>query len=422
MALLALGLNHQTAPLEVRERVAFTPDRAEAALRGLKRLPGLHGAALLSTCNRTELYCALEPGAEHRPLAWLEAEQRHALSPYVYRHHDAAAVRHAFRVAAGLDSMILGEPQILGQLKDAYQRARAADTLAPPLEHLFQSSFAIAKRVRQETGLGASAVSVAYAATQVVRQVFDDLPRRTALLLGAGDTAELLARHLRGRGLVRLLVANRTVERAVRLAERIGAQAVNLSAMGQHLPEADIVVTATAAEHYLLTVEQIRAALKARRRLLLLLDLGVPRNIDPAAAELDDVILYSIDDFQKIADSGLEQRRRAAAEAELLIEEQVGEFMRWLEARARLDDLKRIRRHHESIRDRLLARALHRLEHGAEPRELLHELAHRLTNTLQHGPTVAQRSAAAQGDDELMSLLRRLYPTTPVEHDEPGAD
>jgi glutamyl-tRNA reductase len=418
MAILALGINHATAPVALRERVAFAPEHTPEALRNLQALPGVEAAAILSTCNRTELYVDHEPGAEEHALDWLERFHglaRAELTPVTYRYQDAQAVRHVFRVATGLDSLVVGEPQILGQLKQAYRMAQDARTLSGPLEQLLQRSFSVAKTVRTETRLGANAVSVAYAAVRLAGQVFDELPRRHAVLVGAGETIELVARHLVGAGVRRTVVVNRTLERARALADRIGGQAARLSDLDSHLADCDILVTAThGAEPVVRAASLKRAFAGRRRRPLFAVDLGVPRNIEAAVSDLDDVYLYTVDDLRAVVEEGLRGRREAAAQAESMVTLHVDEFMSWWRERAANSSIIVMRQRAEQARLEVLDRAAKRLRQGATPQEALEFLSHALTNRLLHRPTVGLRSAAALGDEEFIDLATRLLALEPL--------
>ncbi|WP_295363142.1 glutamyl-tRNA reductase [Arenimonas sp.] len=413
MPLLALGLNHQTAPLALRERVAMDGGQLPGALDALGQVPGVAEAALLSTCNRTEVYAQVEDGREAAVVEWLA--RHHGLAPealadYVYQHRDEQAVRHLFRVATGLDSLVLGEPQILGQVKDAWQAARSRQRLRTPLDRLFQQSFQVAKRVRTDTRIGAHPVSVAYAAVRLARQVFSELDRATVLLVGAGDTIELAARHLVDAKARRLLVANRTLEHAQALASRHGGYALPLSELSRHLPEADIVITATAAREPVLKVEAVQAALKARKhRPMFLLDLAVPRDIEPAVASLGDVYLYTVDDLEQVIEENRASRREAAEQAQAIIDLQVEHYMAWWRAQGRQDALKAMRRRAEAAREQMLARAHEQLAAGKPATEVVELLAAQLTNKLLHGPSAALRQAALDGDLDLLRAAERLY-------------
>ncbi len=413
MPLIALGLNHQTAPLALREKVALEAAALPAALAELSRLGGVQEAALLSTCNRTEIYAQIDDGQEAAVGHWLA--RHHGLDPgmiegYLYRHDDAEAVRHLFRVATGLDSMIVGEPQILGQVKEAWQAARDAGSLRNPLDRLFQQTFAVAKRVRTDTRVGAHPVSVAFAAVRLARQVFARLDEATVLLIGAGDTIELAARHLVDAKVKRLLVANRTLEHAQSLASRHGGVALPLSELGRHLPEADIVISATASRLPVLEKSQVASALKQRRqRPMFLLDLAVPRDIAANVAELADVYLYTVDDLEQVIEGNKASRREAAQQAEAIIDIQVEHYLSWWQAQGRQDALKRLRADGALARDAALSKAQEQLAQGEDPSQVMQRLAHQLTNRLLHAPTAALRQAALDGDSELLRAAERLF-------------
>ena len=413
MPLLALGINHQTAPVAIRECVAFAEDAIPAALAELLARSGVSEAAVLSTCNRTEVYCTVDATAQHLPELWL-AEHHHMpvdqLRAYSYCHIDGEAVRHLFRVATGLDSLILGEPQVLGQVKSAYQTARRANALKTPLDRLFQNAFAVAKRVRTDTQIGAHPVSVAFAAVKLAQQVFAELDRATVLLIGAGDTIELAGRHLLDQRVRRLLVANRTLSHAQALASRFGGYALPLEELDRHLSEADIVISATASREPVLSVQSVRQALKLRKqRPVFLLDLAVPRDIEPAVADLDNVYLYTVDDLDRSIADNRRSRREAAEQAEAIIELQVEHFLAWWQASDRIDALRELRQRGEAERDAVLLRARALLAQGRSPEQALDYLAHTLTNKLLHTPSANLRAAALRGDAELLRAAERLF-------------
>ncbi|GGZ66917.1 glutamyl-tRNA reductase [Lysobacter xinjiangensis] len=417
MGFHVIGLNHATAPVDVRERVAFAGDALGSALAEVCALPGVSEVALLSTCNRTELYA--EAADDEAALAdWLARRSGVGadLHAYLYRHHEADAVRHLFRVATGLDSLVLGEPQILGQVKDAWATARAAGTLGNRLDRLFQHAFTTAKRARTDTRIGANPVSVASTAVKLAQESFAALGQSTVLLIGAGETIELAARHLVQAGTRRLLVANRTLAHAQELAVRHGGYALPLGDLDKHLPEADVVISATASREPILHATQVDAALAARRRRpMLLLDLAVPRDIAADVALLDDVFLYTVDDLERAIEENRRSRREAADEAEAIVELQVARFREKLEASGRTEPVKRIRAHGEAARAEVLARAKQQLAAGMSPEDALEFLAHTLTNRLLHAPTVAVREAAAQGDGDLARATERLFPEAPAD-------
>lgn len=413
MTLIALGLNHQTAPVALRERISFAPEALAEALRRLRHQPGVREAAILSTCNRTEIYCATEDPSASAVIDWLcqhHGLARSQLDEFLYHHQEAQAVRHLFRVATGLDSLVLGEPQILGQVKDAYQRARAAGTLSSALERLFQNTFAVAKRVRSDTRIGANPVSVAFAAVRLAHQVFAEFDRATALLVGAGDTIELVARHLAEARVHRLFIANRTLGNAQTLAERFEGHALALADIERHLHEADVVICSTAAVEPVLRRGMVEAAFRRRRgRPMLIIDLAVPRDVEPEVGLIDDVFLYTVDDLGAVIEENMRSRREAAREAEAIIDLQVEHFVSWWKA---LDDhgaLRELRSGAEQLRDEALAKALTQVKGEAGAEAALRWLASTLTNKLLHAPSANLRAAALRGDADLLQAARRLF-------------
>ncbi|MGQ4660058.1 glutamyl-tRNA reductase [Lysobacter sp. F6437] len=413
MSLFVLGINHQTAPVSLRERVAFSVDAVPVALAALRELPQVREAALLSTCNRTEVYAVSDDDGS-AVADWLATHPGEVgdLHAYLYRHRDADAVRHLFRVATGLDSLVLGEPQILGQVKDAWATARASGCLGSQLDRLFQHTFTTAKRARTDTRIGANPVSVASAAVRLAQESFARLEDSTVLLIGAGETVELAARHLVQARAKRLLIANRTLSHAQELASRHGGVALPLGELDRHLGEADIVLSATASREPVLHRAQVAAALATRRhRPMLLLDLAVPRDIAADVAELDDVFLYTVDDLERAIEDNRRSRREAATEAEAIVELQVARFMESFAARGRTGSLKRLRAHGEVARAEVLAKARAQLAAGEAPDEVLDFLAHTLTNRLLHAPTVALREEALAGTNELARATEKLFPS-----------
>lgn len=420
MSLFALGINHQTAPVALRERVAFGGDTLGAALTQLRGLPGVREVALLSTCNRTEVYAVAD---DDTALAhWLSthpgddaAVAGGSLQAYLYRHRDAEAVRHLFRVATGLDSLVLGEPQILGQVKQAWASARAAGVLGGELDRVFQHAFVTAKRARSETRIGNSPVSVASLAVRLAQESFARPADSAVLLVGAGETIELAARHLAQARVKRLLIANRTYAHAQELAARHGGIALPLDELDRHLFLADVVFSATASREPVIGREQVAAALVARKhRPMLLMDLAVPRDIAPEVAQLRDVFLYTVDDLERTLDDNRRGRREAAGDAEAIIDLQVDRFRESNAARGRLAPVKRLRAHGEAVRGEALARARQQLAAGQSPDAVLELLAHTLTNRLLHVPTAALRDAALRGDDTLADSLDALLPPDPA--------
>jgi len=413
MTLIATGLNHQTAPVDVRERLAIDDSNGDSALDSLRARPGVHEAVLLSTCNRTELYCRVDEQAQDEPLRWLAEHHRvpeSELGDYLYRHNGADAVRHLFRVATGLDSLVLGEPQILGQVKQAFQRARRLGSLGPVTDRLFQQCFATAKRVRTDTRIGAHPVSVAFAAVRLAEQAFTRIDQASILLIGAGDTIELAARHLRDRNARRLMIANRTLLHAQTLASQVGGFALPLDELGDHLAEADIVVSATASRLPVLGKEAVAAALRSRRnRPMLLLDLAVPRDIDPKVAELADVYLYSVDDLEQVIDENRRSRREAADQAEAIIELQVEHYVAWWRGSDAHELLRQLRSQAGRQSEQALEQARRQLAAGKPAEQVIEQLAHQLTNRLMHQPSSRLREAARDGDRTLIQAAERLF-------------
>ena len=413
MNLLALGLNHTTAPVDIRERLTFGPDIVVAALRGMCGLEGVAEGAILSTCNRTELYCATDGAEPDEIRDWiadfhgLETED---ISPYLYQYEHAAAIRHLLRVGSGLDSLVLGEPQILGQVKSAYQTATDVGAVGKVLSRLFQHSFATAKQVRTDTAIGNSPVSVAFAAVSLARQIFSDLSDQTAMLIGAGETIELAARHLNQHGLGRMIVANRTVERAHELAEQFDGFAIGLTEISHHLAEADIVIASTASPLPVLGKGTIERALKQRRhRPMFMVDIAVPRDIEPEVGELRDVYLYTVDDLQEVIQENLRSRQEAAEQATEIIEFQVGEFLNWLRSLDAVHLIQDYRRHAEKARDDVLNKAVRMIENGKSTEEAMNYLAHTLTNKLLHTPSAQLREAGSSGQRELLEAANALF-------------
>lgn len=420
MPLFALGINHQTAPVALRERVAFSGDALAGALAELRALPTVREVALLSTCNRTELYAVADDDGTALT-DWLAthpdgdaAVAGGSLHAYLYRYRDEAAARHLFRVATGLDSLVLGEPQILGQVKQAWATARSTGTLGNELDRVFQHAFVTAKRARSETRIGTSPVSVASLAVRLAQESFARPSDSVVLLIGAGETIELAARHLAQANVKRLLVANRTYAHAQELAARHGGVALPLDELDRHLFLADIVLSATASRAPLLTRPQVAAALDARKhRPMLLMDLAVPRDIAPDVAELRDVFLYTVDDLERTLDDNRRGRREAASDAEAIIDLQVTRYGQARAASGRLAPVRRLRAHGDTIRSDALVRARQQLAAGQSPDAVLEQLAHGLTNRLLHLPTAALREAALHGDDALAERLEQILAPLP---------
>ncbi len=422
MALVTLGINHRTAPVELRERVAFTPERMAEAFVELRAATGANEAASLSTCNRTELYLAGDDDCAPMVLRWLAGFHdldAADLEQALYVHRDADAVRHMMRVAAGLDSMVLGEPQILGQLKDAYAAARNAGATGSFLSRLFEHTFSVAKRVRTQTAIGENPVSVAYAAVSMAHHIFADMSHNKALLIGAGKTIELVAQHLADAGVSDFLVANRTLERAQTLAQAYGGQGILLSDIPEYLADADIVIASTASPLPVLGKGAVERALKKRKhRPYFMVDIAVPRDIEPEVASLADVYLYTVDDLRQVIEENIRSREGAAREAENMVTTGVQDFLSQLRALDSVSVLKQFRHRAEELRDMETEKALRALRNGGDPETVLRSLARGLTNKLLHKPSVQVRKATAEGRTEVTDWLRELHQLDALEADE----
>jgi glutamyl-tRNA reductase len=410
MAFNILGINHKTAPVALREKVAFGEDRLAAALRALREEMGVSEALILSTCNRTEVYWS-GPASGAELSQWLERHHGDNLdlAASLYIHQESRAVEHAFSVASGLDSMVLGEVQILGQLKDAYRIAQESGSTGPILNKLFQAAFSAAKRVRTETRIGANAVSLASATVSLARRVYEDLSAHNVLMIGAGDMNALTARHFVSAGIKRMVIANRTLETAQALADELKAHAVSLGDLDKELTESDIVISCTASPLPLISKRAVEAAIRARRRRpIFMVDMAVPRDIEPEVAELEDVYLFSIDDLQQLVDENIQQRELAAGGARLLINEEVARFLADSRAQDAGPAIRALRQQAEGIRQQTVEQARRMLAAGKSTDEVLEYLANTLTNRLLHAPTQALRQAAELADLALAETVTRL--------------
>ncbi len=414
MMLTLVGMNHRSAPLDLRERACFAEDDVPDALRRVRSSTGADEALILATCNRVEILTRTKDGKGLAPRirAFLAADRAldvAAVDGHVYVHEGLHAVRHVFHVACGLDSLVLGEPQILGQLKRAYLVASESGSTGPVLERLLQHALSAAKRVRTATGISRHAVSVAFAATNLARTIFDDLAGRSALLLGAGKMTELAARHLASAGVVDLTVTNRTFARAETLAEEIGGRAVRWDALAEELTRVDIVLTGTAAAEPILTKAQVRQAQRGRRgRPLFIVDIAVPRDVEPSVNELEDVYLYDIDDLQGIVDSGLAERRRAADEAGRLIEFEVQGFDRWRQSVDLAPTIAALYAHLHHVGREEIERYGRKLQTlSAEEREIVTDLTRSVIQKVLHRPITSLKAAAERGEAGLRAELYR---------------
>ena len=412
MPLQILGLNHNTAPVEIREQVAYAGDEVARALERLMALEGVDEALLLSTCNRTEFYLVGHDGGRERLEEWLHDDRRLGddFRQSVFTLDDEEAIRHIFRVACGLDSMVLGEPQILGQLKDAFRHAQEARTLGSNLSRLFQHTFAVAKKIRTDTEIGASPVSVASAAVHLAQQFFAGFKKHTALLVGAGVTIELVAKHLVSHEIGRLFVANRSVDRARDLAKQFGGFALPLSEIEGTLPEADILITSTAASEPVVRAEQIAKAIKARKRKpMFACDIAVPRDIEASAGDLADFYLYTIDDLDKVILEGQGNREAAAIEAHRLLDEEIRRYAAIERSKQVAPIISTLRETNEEVRRQVAQQALKRMRKGESAEDAIEFATAALMKKILHKPSVALRKAGEAADEQTIEAARKLF-------------
>lgn len=412
MPLKILGLNHNTAPVEIREQVVFSGEECARALAAIRTLDGIGEAIVLSTCNRTEFYVEANDAGLIALGDWLIADQSldQRARESLFTLHGDDAVKHLFRVACGLDSMVLGEPQILGQLKDAFRTAEAAGTVQQSLGRLFRHTFSVAKKVRTDTEIGASPVSVAYAAVNLANQFFSGFSQHTALLVGAGATIRLVAQHLHAKGIGRLFVANRDVTRAQDLASEFGGYALPLSELAGTLPDADILITSTASPDPIISKAQMQKAVQTRkRRPVFAVDIAVPRDLDPAIAELDDVYLYSIDDLEKVILEGQTNREAAAAEADRILEEETRRYLGMERSKEVTPLITNLREQGDAMRREILAQARRRLRNGADSNEVLEYATAALMKKLLHAPSVRLRAAGESEEQQVIAAARELF-------------
>ena len=412
MPLQILGLNHNTAPVEIREQVVFSGDDVARSLAQVSSLDGVSEAVLLSTCNRTEFYVISEDGGRDKLQHWLLKDRSldPGLAGSLFTLDDSAAIKHIFRVACGLDSVVLGEPQILGQLKDAFRDARSAGTLGPRLDRLMQHTFGVAKKIRTDTEIGASPVSVASAAVTLANQFFAGFERHTALLVGAGVTIELAAKHLASRNIGRLFVANRSVDRAQELAGQFGGFALPLSEIEGTLPEADILITSTAASAPVIRTDAMHAAIKARkRRPMFAVDIAVPRDIEADAADIEDVFLYTVDDLERVITEGQGHREAAAVEAERILDEEIKRYLNIERAKQAVPLIATLRDNSEALREQVNEQAMRRVARGESAQDAIEFATASLMKKLLHQPSKSLREAAADSNDGMLDAARKLF-------------
>ena len=412
MPLHILGLNHTTAPVEIREQVIYSGDDIARALAELVQLQGIDEAVILSTCNRTEFYLDSDDGGVTALASWLKGDQSLSkdAEAALFTLNNEEAIRHLFRVACGLDSMVLGEPQILGQLKDAFRQAEQSAAAGSQLSRLFQHTFSVAKKVRTDTEIGSSPVSVAYAAVNLANQFFAGFSKHTALLIGAGMTIELVARHLSSKGIGRMFVANRDFDRAQEIASQFDGFALPLSEIEGTLPEADILISSTSSTEPIVTTEQMQSAIRARkRRPIFAVDIAVPRDLEAGIGELDDVYLYTIDDLDKVIVEGQSNREAAAVDADRILIEETQRYLSIERSKEVAPIITALRDHGDALRHEVLEQARRRLAKGADQDEVLEFVTASLLKKFLHQPSVRLREAGEQSDQAFIDAIRELF-------------
>ncbi|MFI4919287.1 MAG: glutamyl-tRNA reductase [Legionellales bacterium] len=414
MVFVACGLNHKTAPLDVREKIALPVAAHDSLLSSLIKLPEVNEAALLSTCNRTEIYCDTDdPQVLSQWLAYEHQLPHESLAPFLYHHEGHHGIRHTLRVASGLDSMMIGEPQILGQMKQAYQQACQLGTIKTKLRPVFEYVFSASKRIRTRSGIGVNPISVAYAAMQLIGQLFPTYAPLNVLIIGSGETASLVAKYLHQQGVTRFMVASRTLKNAQKLADHFGGNIISITDIPQHLAHADVIISATACPVPFISKGMVEHALTHRNHApMFFLDLAVPRDIEANVKELDQVHLYNIDDLQCMIEQGMSERRHAASQAEQLIENELDNYIHWHRSLKAKDVICSYRNQMQDLAQHELQRAKKRLAAGQEHESVLNEFSERLINKLIHNPTHGLRKIAWDGQEDLLTLAQYLFTTT----------
>lgn len=410
MQLYTIGVNHTTAPISIREHVAFNPDILRHALSDLTA-QNVAEAAILSTCNRTEIY--VQTNTPEPIVNWLANYHRldfNNIQPYTYTLSNQEAVKHAFRVASGLDSMVLGEPQILGQFKQSVKVAQDAGTLGTLLHKLFQRTFEVAKEVRTNTDIGGSSISMAAAAIKLAQRIFGDISQQKILFIGAGEMIELCADHFAAQKPKSMTIANRTIERGLQLANKIGGHAILLNDLPERFADFDIVITSTASQLPIVGLGMVERAIKTRRhRPIFMVDLAVPRDIEPEVAQLDDVFLYTVDDLAQVVSDGMENRQEAAINAEMIVAARVEGFMQWFKKRDAIPTIKALRDQAEAVRKNELEKALKFMQKGENPAIVLEALSNALTNKFLHAPSHLLNQTHGDEHARIEQIVRQLY-------------
>ncbi len=409
MPLFSCGINHHLTPIGLRERLSVDNVEIPQVLHELCQQKAVNEAVLINTCHRTEFYWVGEDPVSIHQWFYNKSAHQNGIDQHFYTHQDLAAVRHLLRVSSGLDSMSIGEPQILGQIKQAYKVACDVGTVGQQLKRLFPAAFSSAKQIRQQSQIGAHPISMAYAAIQIAKRIFSHFSKCTVLLVGAGEMMQLILTHLRGQGITQLIVANRTLEKAEQLTKLCQGKAIRIADIPIYLPQADIIITATSSQLPIIGKGMMERILKVqKRRPILMLDLAVPRNIEPEISQLQDIYLYNVDDLQTILTANLKNRREAAKQAEILIELQAEHYMNQLEVLNIGEIIQEFRKPAILHRDLLLQKSLDDLKQGKPAEDIITQLAFQLTNKILHQPTQKLREAAYNQQKELLFVAKKL--------------
>ena len=417
MKILCIGLNHESAPVAVREKLSLSKEGLSHALNGLKYFPGVEETLILSTCNRVEFYLVAQDAgqSEHAVDTLLEGyfnKESFNIHDYLYCYRHEEAIAHLFRVTAGMDSMVIGEPQITGQVKEAYRQAVVENTVGTILNRFLHKTFSVAKRVRTETELASRAVSVSYVAVELAKKIFEDLRGHAVMLIGAGEMAELAATHLNAQGVEKMIVASRTLEHARRLAEKFHGIPIPLDKISENLAVPDILICSTAADHYILGPDEIKNALRLRKRKpVFIIDIAVPRNIDPRVNELESVYLYDMDDLQSVVQANLEARKKELKKAEVIVTDEVNNFVAWIESLHVVPTIVSLRTKIDTVRQQELEEALSSLKGLTdEQKKTITSMTHALTNKILHHPITRLKQAEQEGNAEaLIEAIRQLF-------------
>jgi glutamyl-tRNA reductase len=413
MTLSIIGLNHNSAPVDIREKIAFSPEQLSLAYQALNKIDQVEESVIVSTCNRTEIYCYHNDNVDQQIVQWLNQFhniKHNILAPHLYYHQDSYATEHLFRVCSGLDSLVLGEPQILGQIKSAFSDANQSKSIKKHLSKLFHHAFSVAKQVRTDTEIGANPVSVAFAAVTLSKQIFGELSKQTALMIGAGETIELAVRHLKKNNIGSLIIANRTIKKAQKICDIVGGKAIGIDQIPNYLHQADIIISSTASQLPILGKGAVESALKKRKyKPMFMVDIAVPRDIEQEVEDIDDVFLYTVDDLKEVIEENQRSRQQAALQAEKIITEHVKEFDKWLKSLDAVETITQLRSHMNTLAEELLQLSLKQIDKGKTTEEVLRHFSNNLTNKVLHNPTIQLRQAARDDCLDVIDATKILF-------------